>query len=66
MKVDWVKLLLLLFVPIEKVENDLSETRLSKQFLINVVWLVKVSDKIVKNLFSVGRGAQCCWTGATE
>ena len=47
MKVDWVKLLLFLFVPIEKVENDLSETRLSKQFLINVVWLVKVSDKIV-------------------
>ena len=39
MKVEWIPLLLFLFVQIEKVENELSETRLAKQFLINVVWL---------------------------
>ena len=39
MKVEWIPLLLFLFVQIEKVENDLSETRLAKQFLINVVRL---------------------------
>ena len=37
MKVDWIKLFFFLFFQIEKVENDLRETRLAKQFLINVV-----------------------------